>query len=564
MTRKSVSTAAEFVKSPFAREVVDTQPLRVQSSLMLSQLLKDIGFHDVIQRWCSDQGDIPSSKILEAYIHCRFNSPDPVPVSRFQEWISHSCLPQLLGEPAEKFNEYRLGRVLELAGHAPQAMWIELIANAHRRFRLDLSYIINDTTSFYFEGEYEDSVLARYGYSRDGKPECKQVNVTISVTPTGIPLQYAVIPGNTADTSTVIPNVEALCTLFRALGDGGKRVVVVADKGLLTMRLIHYYTGAKVGYVGCMKCPKYEATIIREVTDHELRAGPLAYLATRYKGKVKKQESERYYAVRRKPRLEAFTEDGIHYPMIEVSAMVVYSEGKKRLDQQRREDCLEKTESRFGEISGHLNHGRYCSRAFAQCQIDKALKRYPSTREMLVCSLSEGSDGLLSMEWKRDQDVIEKAAFLDGKYVVYTSEEHLSNDDLFATFKSRDKVEKRIETLKGPVVVRPIYLHKDARIRGLIFTAMTAILLFGLMELLALRDDKKITGEEIQKQFQDYSGSVLTFADGSQVVAFPRGNQLQRDLHEAMKVRISQVITIRRATQGTNGDSCHWSRTGQT
>ncbi len=238
----SSSTASEFASSHFAAEVVDVQPLRVQSSLMLCALLRNLGFHGVIERWCGDDGEIPCSKVLEAYVHCRFNSSDPVPVSRFEEWLAKSCIPSLLGVPAAKLNESRLGRVLELVGKAPQAMWIELLSNAHRVFHLDLAYVINDTSAFYFEGEYETSDYARYGHSKDGKPECKQINVSLSVSGDhSIPLLYTPLAGNTSDTTTVIPNLQRLRGLFNELGCADARPVVIADKGLLTMRLIHYY-----------------------------------------------------------------------------------------------------------------------------------------------------------------------------------------------------------------------------------------------------------------------------------------------------------------------------------
>lgn len=529
------SMAAQFGSSPFSAAVVDTQPVRVQSSLMLSQLLKDIDFHGVVEKWCADEGDVPSSKVLEAYVHCRFNSPDPVPVSRFEEWVSRSCLPQLMGEEASKFNESRLGRVLELVGQAPQAMWIELIANTHRHFKIDLSHIINDTTSFYFEGEYLDSGLAKYGYSRDGKPDCKQVNVSVNVSGEhSIPLLYKPLPGNTADVNTVATNVAQLCTLFKALGEVDKKVVVVADKGLLTLELIHYYKGVNVGYVGTLKRPKFDAAVIRGVSDASLLASQLAYCAERYADNPKKRATERYYGVRRNVTFPAFAEEGVSYPELQQAALVVFSEGKKRLDAGKRDDFLAKTEKRLAEISGHLNMGKYRKEDYAQQQIDKAISRYPGAKDMVEAVLSSAPDGTLSLDWKRNTNAIKEVACIDGKYVVYTSEDHLSNDELFDKFKSRDRVEKRIAALKGPVVVRPIYLHKDERILGLIFANMTALLLYGLIEMLAMRNGKKITAEEVQRQLNDYSGSVLTFADGSQVTTFPHGNIWQRGLHAAI------------------------------
>ncbi len=559
------SVAADFLTSSFAADLVDMRVIHVQSSLILSQILKDIGFREVIDRWCLDKGDVSVGIVLEAYIHCRFNSADPVPLSRFQEWFSHSSLPHLLGVPVEKMNESRLGRCLERAGNAPQEMWIELIANAHRVYKFDLSYIINDTTSFYFEGEYVNSVLAKYGYSRDGKPECKQVNVSINVTGMhSIPLHYSVIPGNTADVTTVIPNARALCRLFKALGEPGKKVVVVADKGLLTMPLLHHYENVGIGWVGTMKCPTFEGGIIREVVDEDLQASPLAYLAARYKDNPKKKETERYCAIRRKVKLPAFEEDGVQYPDKHLNVLVVFSDGKKRLDQQKREDRLGKQESRLREISGFLNRGNYRSIEFAQNQVAKALSKYASTRNMIAGSVTCGDDGLLSLEWQRMPKTIEKAGFLDGKYLVYFSEEHLSDEAVFSLLKSRDRVEKRIETLKGPIVVRPIYLHKDARIRGLIFASMTALLLYGLAELLAMRSNKKITGEEIQKQFNDYTGSLISFSDGSQVVAFPHGNERQRSLHNAIGVQPGRRIIVRGPSQSEAEPQRLWIETNQT
>lgn len=565
MDKSVPSNAAQFLASPMAAEVVDTEPLRVQSSLMLSQLLKDIKFHDVVERWCGDGGDVAVSKVLEAYIHCRFNSPAPVPVSRFEEWVSKSCLPQLLGEPVDKFNESRLGRVLELVGQVPQAMWIELIANTHRRFKLDLSYIINDTTSFYFEGEYDDSDLARYGYSRDGKPECKQVNVSLNVSGDhALPLLYSPLPGNTADVNTVIPNVEQLCGLFKALGEAEKRVVVVADKGLLTASLMHHYKNANVGYIGTVKRPTFDADVIRAVSDEDLRGSPLSYCADRYKDNPTRREQERYYGVRRSVKLPAFVEDDVSYPEMELTALVVFSDGKSRLDAGKREDQLAKTEKRLGEISAHLNKGRYRNAEYAQQQIDSALSRFHGTKRMFNCALSSNEDGVLSLDRSRSTEAISSAAYLDGKYVVYTSEKHLTDDELFVQFKSRDKVEKRVSCLKGPVVVRPVFLHKDERILGLIFASMTSLLLYGLIELLAHRDGKKITGEEVQRQLNDYTGTVLTFADGSQVVAFPQGNKWQRSLHNAINVpQLGRPMSIRGTVGTQKSTPCPWTSVDQ-
>jgi transposase len=60
----------------------------------------------------------------------------------------------------------------------------------------------------YFEGVYDDADLLEYGYSRDKKSECKQVNLRLNITDEdGIPLAFKVINGSTTDRTTPIENM---------------------------------------------------------------------------------------------------------------------------------------------------------------------------------------------------------------------------------------------------------------------------------------------------------------------------------------------------------------------
>lgn len=524
----------------FAQGILDTRSLHVQCSLVVSAILNAVGFHEVVERWCGDQGDVPVSKMLEAYIHCRFNNANPVPVSRFQEWVGNSIVPFLIGIPADKLDEYRLGRVLEAVGPVAQGMWGEIIARAHRHFKFDVGRLINDTTSFYFEGEYEDSGLARYGYSRDKRPDCKQIDVSLTVTEKdAIPLLYQHLPGNTSDSTTAIPTADRLSSLLKTLAESSQRLVMIADRGLMTRPIVHYYLKAGIGFIGCILATKDEEAAIEAVPDEELLASPLSYVPRRLKKASEgRRIAERYYGVKRTVTLQQFTDEatGVQYPAVSVDGLVVLAEGKRRLDAQKREDQLSKHEARLSEISGHLNVGRYKKFGYAETQVKKELQKYAGVRGMLSYELTVSEDGRLSLTWERNADVIAKAARQDGKYIILTSEAQLNSHQILSHYKNRDKVEKRVEVLKSTVKVRPIYLHNDDRILGLLFSNMIGLLVYGLTEMQARRAGKTITGEELQKLFADYSASVLIFEDGGQIVTPPRGNKWQRQLHEALHV----------------------------
>ena len=86
-------------------------------------ILEAIGFHETLERMCGDGGEVPISKLLEAYVHRCDSRVDPVSLGQFQDRVGNSCIPVWVAVPADRLNEYRLGRVLEMVGPRAQGMW---------------------------------------------------------------------------------------------------------------------------------------------------------------------------------------------------------------------------------------------------------------------------------------------------------------------------------------------------------------------------------------------------------------------------------------------------------
>jgi len=90
-------------------------------------------------------------------------------------------------------------------------LWSRLVSRAIQVYALDLSILHWDLTSIYFEGAYADSPLVTYGYSRDQRPDAKQITLQVDVTHDGaVPILYQVLTGNTADITRPLPHLEAL------------------------------------------------------------------------------------------------------------------------------------------------------------------------------------------------------------------------------------------------------------------------------------------------------------------------------------------------------------------
>ncbi len=70
-------------------------------------------------------------------------------------------------------------------------------------FDLDYDLLLYDVTSTYFEGEAQRNESAQRGYSRDQRPDCKQVNIALVVSREGMPLGYQLFTGNRNDGTTL-------------------------------------------------------------------------------------------------------------------------------------------------------------------------------------------------------------------------------------------------------------------------------------------------------------------------------------------------------------------------
>jgi len=86
---------------------------------------------------------------------------------------------------------------------------------------------------------------------------------------------------------------------------------------------------------------------------------------------------------------------------------------------------------------------------------------------------------------------------------------------MLASAKRRDVPEKRFALVKGPLAVRPVYLHKQARIQALVFCTMVALLVFALLELLAHRAGFTASGRTLLAQFASLAVLLLVLHDNS-------------------------------------------------
>ena len=158
-----------------------------------------------------------------------------------REWFERSAMADLLGEDLGLAEIHKLYRCHDRLLEHKQALFDHLVGRWRDLFNISFDVLLYDLTSTYFEADppFAESDKRRHGYSRDHRPDCVQVVIALVVTPEGLPLAYEVLPGNTADNTTLR---DFLARIERQYGKA--RRIWLMDRGIPTEVVLAEMRGA--------------------------------------------------------------------------------------------------------------------------------------------------------------------------------------------------------------------------------------------------------------------------------------------------------------------------------
>jgi hypothetical protein len=199
------------------------------------ELVEQLGLKDFLDRTIpGGREEIPWSLMALVLVLCRLCDPSSE-LHIAEHFYAQSALSDLLGIAPEKINEQRLYRALDALLPHKEALEVFLKNRLGELFRLEYDLLLYDVTSTYFEGQAEANPLAQRGYSRDRRPDCKQVCIGLVVSKCGMPLGYEVFAGNRVDVTTLQEIVE---TMERRYGRADR--IWVGDRGMVSAENIAF------------------------------------------------------------------------------------------------------------------------------------------------------------------------------------------------------------------------------------------------------------------------------------------------------------------------------------
>ena len=368
-----------------------------------------------------------------------------------EDWYRKTALEDLLGVAADQIYDNRLYRALDRLLPHKRAIEQHLHQRLGELFALDYDLLLYDVTSTYFEGLAAANTLAARGYSRDHRPDCKQVTIALVVTRGGMPLGYEVFAGNRTDVTTV---EEIVGTMEARYGLANR--VWVMDRGMTSAENVAWLQQTGRRYL--IGAPKSElrkwAREIAEAKDwRTVREGVEAKLCPGPDG------AETFVLCRSVERREK--EKAMHARFAERIEKGLHSLGR-RLERARTTLDRGKLERQIGRL---LERN---SRAAGRYTID------------LVEDATRPSG--LRLEWSARPEWDEWSRHSEGCYVLRTNIADWNAETLWRTYVQLSEAEAAFRIQKSELSIRPIWHQKTERVQAHILVCFLAYVLWKTLE----------------------------------------------------------------------------------
>jgi transposase len=353
-----------------------------------------------------------------------------------RQWFDQSAMDVLLDQDFAVAEKDRLYRCLDRVLEHKQELFVHLQQRWKDLFDAEFDLLLYDLTSTYMEGEAEQNPKARYGYSRDKRPDCKQVVIALIVTPAGLPLAYEVMAGNTSEKTTLRAFLDSIESQY-----GKARRVWLMDRGIPTEALLQ------------------EIRTSRQET---------FYLVGTSRAKVKQYEKQwlelPWHKVRESVEVKLFAQDGELYVLAKSEGRQAKENAMRRKKLARllrklramRRSCPKRDQLLMRVGAAKTDVGR----AFGFVKINLPSAGQEVTKE--------------TFKFRLEKDKLKEAELRDGHYLLRTNLVAEDPAVLWDRYVQLTQIEAAFKCLKSDLGIRPIHHQLEHRVDAHILVAFLA------------------------------------------------------------------------------------------
>ena len=429
-------------------------------------------------------------------------------------WIRSTAIGDLLGVDFAELTDAPLYRNLDRLHPNRVAIEKALAVRERSLFNLDPTIFFYDLTSTYFEGQALANPKARRGYSRDKRPDCKQVVVGLAVGREGFPLAHEVYAGNIQDRQT-LPSM--LDSLEKRVG-ATKGMTVVVDRGMAY------------------------AENLAEIHRRELHYVVAARQPQRDQWREEFEQPEGFEEVHRQPspRNPFQKKSTVRVKRIagETEQWILCS-SSERVAKDRA--IREKQETRFladvAKLQKRITEGRLVREVAIGEAVGRLKERYSRVARYHALQFDAGERKLVHQP---DVEKKAKAERLDGTYLLRTDREDVTADEAWRIYITLTRAESAFRSMKSPLAERPIFHHLERRVETHIFLCLLAYHLLVAIETTLLRQGIHTSWATVRDALATHEISTIVLpTDSGAILKIRKGST-----PEAEQVELYRLLDV--------------------
>jgi transposase len=368
-----------------------------------------------------------------------------------EDWYRRTALADLLQVGEEEVNKDRLYRALDHLLDQKTALEAHLSKRCGELFAAGNEVLLYDVTSTYFEGQAEANPQAQRGYSRDHRPDCKQVCIAVVVTFDGFPLGYEVFAGNTHDSRTLQTIVTTMEARHRVLGR-----VWIADRGMASAKNLAWLRETGRRYI--IGAPKSElkkfATVLAATDGWRIVQEGVAVKLT-------------------------------SHPETRETVILCRSEDRRSKEQAIHEKFTRRIEAALARLAARIARAK---KRLDQTTINRQIGRILQRNQRAAARFTVGLEpddcaaGLrLNVGYNASFD--NWAAVSEGTYLLRSNIGDWSERQLWKAYIQLTQAEAAFRIQKDELSVRPIWHHYEHRVQAHILACFLAFVLWKTLEM---------------------------------------------------------------------------------
>lgn len=382
----------------------------------------------------AEAADVAWSRVAAVLAINRLCAPGSE-LSIAQRWYRDTALDDLLGIEQEKINDTRLYRCLDRLLPHKKELERHLKQRYGELFGAEFDVLLYDLTSSYVEGGADRNPMMQRGYSRDHRPDCKQLIIALIVNVEGFAFSYEIFDGNRRDVTTL----EAILRLVERKYGKARRVWVF-DRG-----------------------------IVSEENLAALRKRGAQYLVGTVRKKLKEFERELLEGGWEQVRPEVEVKL-VSTPAGEETYVLCRTAARKEKEKAIRSRFSTRMETALNKLKKRVAEQRLQDRNKIERQIGRIQARHPQVADLYQMEVVPSAGGL-RLEWTVLKERHIWQQLREGAYLLRTNLSGESAGELWKKYIQLTEAEAAFRTLKSELSIRPIFHQLERRVKAHVLVA---------------------------------------------------------------------------------------------